>query len=434
MGIKAWYYTGIRFTTDSDGKALINSPATIYLTDDVAKRNNKSLETDVDFVSGYSIGDVLSIVNSDKLDNICKVTSVNGNAITVDSIPFTNIVSVGSGNIDIDDYTVMTTNNPYVGCISLGDYSYVMGSGNKAYRRLNMVFGRDNTSFGDYAFIGGRNNSGAYASLVAGRDNSANDWYSFAWGRHCSVYGQYSMAGGNKSSARGRASMALGESCTSSGACGFAQGFSATASGTAAHSEGNGTTAGGNYSHAEGYATTASGQNSHAEGESTIAGGRASHAEGNGSATGNYSHSGGWGSHAKGTACFVHGNNSTAATNYSCVMGFNLIASNNYEFVCGKYNDPTVQNLIFQVGNGTSAERKNALEITTGGTINILIGSDKISLQKKLKDLELASSSGIDANAIDVSASNAIDQVNAATDLETMKQAMLTFIQSFRKQ
>ena len=597
VGIKAWYYTGIQFTTNSDGKAILNSPATIYLTDDVAKRNNKSLTLDPNFVSGYTNGFVLSIVNKDKLDNICKVTEVNGNAITVDSVPFTNINVVSESDIDIDDWTVMTTNNPFVGCISLGDYSYVMGSGNKAYRRLNMVFGRDNTSFGDYAFIGGRNNQGAYASLVGGRDNSVNNWYSFAFGRNCVVNGQYSMAGGRKSKASADWATALGFESEASGNYSFVQGYQSSAEGSvsfahgnkthaqgtyshaegnqtyaigqtshaegnstkayganshaegnttlaygspshaegtgsntektflvyyagegtsytssanhglsannvilfnnemrvvtsvpnnktfvvdskfstnpngqkirvvsgvaygnyshsegmytkaigekshaegrstiafgdSSHSEGTNTLASADFSHAEGYSTKAMGQRSHAEGESTVADGKASHAEGNGKAYGNYSHAGGWSSKAYGTASFVHGNSSIAATNYACVLGNNLIASNANEFVCGKYNNPTKTDLLFSIGNGTSTARKNAMEVTTGGTVYILMNGSLVSLQQKLADAT-GTINPWDIPGVQSAAQQAKNDLATTNSIEGIKNVMQTFLDTF---
>ena len=349
-GVKAWYYTGIQFSTNEQGVAVVG-PATLYLTADVQERHSGSLEHVQGFESGYQVGDVLSIVNKDKLDNICRVTSVDGNAIGVDRLPFTNVVDVSPA--DFDDWTVMTTNRPQSGVLVIGDGAFAVGSGNKALRRQSMVFGRDNTAYGDYAFIGGRNNSGAYGTLVAGRNNQAIGWYSFAWGQNTVAGGKFSMAGGNKTSSDGDWSVALGYNTKATGIHSVAEGFSTTASGP--------------QSHAEGTNTVASGKAAHAEGQSAVASGSASHAEGHGKAYGNYSHAGGWDSKAYGTASFVHGNSSTAATNYACVLGNNLIASNISEFVCGKWNNPTNKNLLFSVGVGTSNSRANAIEITSGG-------------------------------------------------------------------
>ena len=380
-GVKAWYYTGIQFSTNEQGVAVVG-PATLYLTADVQERHSGSLEHVQEFESGYQVGDVLSIVNKDKLDNICRVTSVDGNAIMVDNLPFTNVVDVSGA--DFDDWTVMTTNRPQSGALVIGDGAFAVGSGNKALRRQSMVFGRDNTAYGDYAFIGGRNNSGAYGTLAAGRNNQAIGWYSFAWGQNSVAGGKFSMSGGNKTSSGGDWSVALGYNTSASGNYGFAHGFTTTASGSCATALGGRTAATGSQSVAEGYNTTASGPQSHAEGTNSVASGKAAHAEGVSRAYGNYSHAGGWDSKAYGTATFVHGNNSTAATNYACVLGNNLIASNVSEFVCGKWNNPTNKNLLFSIGVGTSNSRANAIEVTSGGTVRVLMNRQMRSLQELL--------------------------------------------------
>ena len=186
VGIKAWYYSAISFTTNVAGY-----PATIYLTDDETKRNTGLIETNETFQSGYAVGDVISLVNKAKYDNKCKITEINGNVIVVDTIPFESIVS---GETDYDDYIVMSTNKPNFGVVSLGDNSYVMGRGNKVYRRIDAVFGRDNVAFGDYAFIGGRQNSGGYASFSAGYQNTASGQYSAAIGLQVKAMADSSFA------------------------------------------------------------------------------------------------------------------------------------------------------------------------------------------------------------------------------------------------
>lgn len=186
VGIKAWYYSAISFTTNVAGY-----PATIYLTDDETKRNTGLIETNETFQSGYAVGDVISLVNKAKYDNKCKITEINGNVIVVDTIPFGSIVS---GETDYDDYIVMSTNKPNFGVVSLGDNSYVMGRGNKVYRRIDAVFGRDNVAFGDYAFIGGRQNSGGYASFSAGYQNTASGQYSAAIGLQVKAIADSSFA------------------------------------------------------------------------------------------------------------------------------------------------------------------------------------------------------------------------------------------------
>ncbi len=99
----------------------------------------------------------------------------------------------------------------------------------------------------------------------------------------------------------------------------------------------------GNYSMAEGYNVEASGYCSHAEGYFTQASGSYSHAEGADSkATGKTSHASG-----KGT-----------------------VAGYEDQTAIGTYNDNKATDL-FEIGNGTSSSRKNALEVDTDGKLTI---------------------------------------------------------------
>jgi hypothetical protein len=87
------------------------------------------------------------------------------------------------------------------------------------------------------------------------------------------------------------------------------------------------------------------------------------------------------------------------------------------------------------VGIGSNANnRKNGLEVTTDGTVKILMSGSQVSLQQKLADLSTAISGGIDATTIDNAASNAVENIQAANDLEGIKTNLIQFIQSFRKQ
>ena len=171
----------------------------------------------------------------------------------------------------------------------------------------------------------------------------------------------------------------------------------------------------GEHSHAEGYQVLAIGNYSHAEGYKTISFGQSAHAS---------------------------GEFSEANKQASFATGYRAIANNQIgEIALGKNNISSADTML-SVGIGTDAQKKNAFEIKTTGDVFIKgIGNydginqtGAISLQQKILNLEASSSGGIDANAIDVAASNAVERINAATDLATMKQAMIDFIQSFRKQ
>lgn len=128
----------------------------------------------------------------------------------------------------------------------------------------------------------------------------------------------------------------------------FAEGVSNRATNTAAHAEGMGNVASGGFSHAEGRNTTASQIAAHTEGTGTQAKGTDSHAE-----------------------------------------GTYTIAYNNSEHASGYYNvsrtgSTDADKTLFSVGNGTSSERHNALEVRYNGDIYITSGESDVKLQDYL--------------------------------------------------
>lgn len=140
-----------------------------------------------------------------------------------------------------------------------------------------------------------------------------------------------------------------------SGSRSFAEGWNTEATGICSHSEGYGSKAYGLESHAEGESTIASGNMSHAEGDNSVASGSRSHAEGSSTASGEYAHSEGDETEARGSRS--HAQNS------------NTIAGYNSQTVIGKYND-NQSDTAFEIGNGSSAGRSNALTVDWDGNVD----------------------------------------------------------------
>lgn len=161
-----------------------------------------------------------------------------------------------------------------------------------------------------------------------------------------------------------------------------------------------------------------------------IAFGEYSHSEGNQSlAIGNYSHAEGDKTKTLGQSAHASGEYSEANKQASFAAGYRAIANNQIgEIALGKNNISSPDTML-SVGIGTDSQKKNALEINTSGDVFIkgigdydgISKSGAISLQQKILD-------------IDTAASTAIEQINAASDLKSIKQAMINFIQSFRNQ
>jgi hypothetical protein len=165
--------------------------------------------------------------------------------------------------------------------------------------------------------------------------------------------GNYSIGLGLDTKANGVVSVALGFGTTSSGHSSTAMGLASIASGQASTAMGYESTASGFVSIAMGYQSTALGSFSTAMGESTYAIGSGSTAMGFGTvATGDYSTATGYGSSAKAKGSFCAGfNNDNTDT--------------------PDPENPAPTDRIFQIGNGTSTTRSNALTVLRNGNIGI---------------------------------------------------------------
>lgn len=172
-------------------------------------------------------------------------------------------------------------------------------------------------------------------------------------------------------SSLGASSVVMGQECEASGYLSFATGSYSEAIASEAIALGAGAKAIGRYSFAEGFYTQAKGKASHAEGSATIADGDYTHAEGNLTATN------GEGAHAEGKFCY-------ALADYAHAQNYNTSAGYPYQTAMGRYNANSSANLL-EVGNGTSSQRKNALELNANGNL-IVAGTLTQSSDRRLKE------------------------------------------------
>ena len=159
-------------------------------------------------VNGLAVGDVVSIVNDYKYPDCSTITAINGNTVTFDSLPFTEIVS---GLSDFDDYVVYVSAKPTVGDVELGISAHAEGVGSKSQNYAAHAEGRDTKAYGEYSHAEGRETTAQYASHAEGRKTEAIGTYSHA------------------------------------------EGFSTHSTNEATHTEGRDTIANGKFAHSEGY-------------------------------------------------------------------------------------------------------------------------------------------------------------------------------------
>lgn len=209
--------------------------------------------------------------------------------------------------------------------------------------------GYDNHAATDYSHVEGQK------TVALGLRGHAEGMHTSASGENSHAEGYFTSANGKNSHAEGQSILVPGgddisAALQANGEAAHAEGCATKAYGKYSHAEGMYAYASGICSHAEGVQTNANGTYSHAEGSGTKTAGYASHAEGQGSiAKGNYSHVGGYRSQALGACSFAHGNQAIAYREGAIILGSYPSANNS---------------TIFAIGNGTSNNSANILEIT----------------------------------------------------------------------
>ena len=300
---------------------------------------------------------------------------------------------IESGEITGDTSKKMDKENPS------GTGSFSMN------RKADTEVGANSTTEGTENVASGENSHAeGKMNTSSGNSSHAEGWNSKASGAQAHAEGS-STASGKNSHSEGTATKATSEAS-------HAEGYYTIAGGGSAHAEGNNSSASGNNSHAEGYYAHAEGASSHSEGQYTYSEGTASHSEGEYSkaqgidshaegnrttALGNTSHSEGsstnnantsrikqdtsnddvityWESSkfsiAKGTSSHAEGKDCLALGDYSHSGGLATRAGYQSQTAIGEYNENKEED-IFEVGNGTSDARSNALELTKTGDLKI---------------------------------------------------------------
>lgn len=348
-GLKGWYYSAIDFA--SKEITLSDRPTYILVGETLINGGWSS------GVPNIKVGDVISLVNDSKYDLCSKVTAVNGNVISVASLPFTGLVIDSGASLAVlagqfsDGYSVYIPDRPDAGIIDFGGGAFSEGSLSKATNIASHAEGLQTHAYGQYSHTEGRETKAGYSAHAEGRGTVASREYSHAEGYYSKSEGLYSHAEGSYTTAGGNYS--------------HVEGNYTKALGTSSHAEGGTTISEGNESHAEGFKTVSSGLRSHAEGDSTKATQQGAHSEGARTS-------------AEGVASHAEGVDTKALGRASHVEGDHTITNNNAEHASGKYNnsiksEDKAQSTHFSIGIGTSdTNRKNAVEVKANGDVYII--------------------------------------------------------------
>ncbi|MBL0144779.1 MAG: hypothetical protein IPP48_02500 [Chitinophagaceae bacterium] len=160
-------------------------------------------------------------------------------------------------------------------------------------------------------------------------------------------------------------------------------GNSTKAKGESSFASGSGTNATGNFSTAMGAVSTASGNYTTAIGFTA-------------NASGDFSVALGSNAKSKGIGSVALGGN-TAFGNYTTSTGYLTKATSDYSFVTGLFNDTTVANSLFEIGNGVTHNiRSNAVTVLLNGNtgIGVLNPTEKLEVAGKTKTTSLQVTTG----------------------------------------
>ena len=128
----------------------------------------------------YVVGDVISIVNNNHHTNCSTIIDIQNNRVTVDTLPFENIVEPPA--ITPDDYSVFVLEKPFTGIIELGHFAHAEGEGTAAYERGGHTEGRDTKVIGQYGHAQNRETIADYCAFAGGNKSWALGHISFAFG------------------------------------------------------------------------------------------------------------------------------------------------------------------------------------------------------------------------------------------------------------
>ena len=203
-GMRGYYYSSVEFGEAIDEENY--GPCVITLSDKQWKAPAEAFEI------GYSVGDVISMVNNSKYPDCGTITAINQNVITVDKLPFNSIVDMikKTGSVASDDYSVFVAEKPLAGDVPLGYGAFVSGESAIALERASAAFGRLTKALGQYGFAANRETIAAYCAAAFGHHSKALGFNSFAINASTKAKAKNSFAAGYATEASGEEQAVFG--------------------------------------------------------------------------------------------------------------------------------------------------------------------------------------------------------------------------------
>lgn len=207
VGLKGFYYKHIRFVSDTIANVYLSRTQVIpTITIGSEIKDTTIIPSDY-----YSKGDVISIINDNKYDNIAVINNMSEGMIQIkwnSESPFTAIKK--ETDLSPEDYTIYSLDKPDKGLADIGKYSFTTGTDNKAINSYTEVSGKDNTARSKFAKVWGKNNIGGYNTTTFGTNNTNLADNSLVNGTNNINEGSNSVIHGNKNKNYGKRAFIVG--------------------------------------------------------------------------------------------------------------------------------------------------------------------------------------------------------------------------------
>lgn len=214
VGLKGFYYKYI--TLKAGGQTRL---ANVYLSK--TQVSNPTIDTNsgasfkdtsIKPQNYWAVGDIISIVNDAKYDDIATIKQVKDGLVQIEWLdgksPFSTVKQ--ESDLSSEDYSIYCLDKPTQGISDLGKYSFATGTDNKAINAYTEVSGKGNVVKGKFGKVWGKNNIGGYNTTTFGSGNVNLADNSLVNGTNNINEGNNSVIHGNKNKNYGKRAFVVG--------------------------------------------------------------------------------------------------------------------------------------------------------------------------------------------------------------------------------
>ncbi len=207
VGLNGFYYKHVRFVSNTLANVYLSKTQVIP----TITTGGEIKDTTIIPANYLSKGDIISIVNDNKYNDIAVINNMSEGMIQIkwlSEAPFTTIKK--ETNLSPEDYSLYCLDKPTQGISDLGKYSFANGTDNKAINTYTEVSGKGNVAKGKFAKVWGKDNIGGYNTTTFGTGNVNLADNSLVNGTNNINEGNNSVIHGNKNKNYGKRAFVVG--------------------------------------------------------------------------------------------------------------------------------------------------------------------------------------------------------------------------------